>query len=294
LSGDVDLGVIAKSVPGLVGADLANLVNEGAILAARKNKKSISMRDFEEAIERVILGPERKSRIISKEEREVIAYHEAGHAVVMHMLPKCDPVRKITIVSRGMAGGVTWSMPDDDSFLGSKTEFMQDIAGTLGGRAAEAIVFGEITNGASNDLETITRRSRQMITRWGMSEKLGPRVFGKTDDMIFLGREISEQRDYSEKVAQQIDEEVHDMVVGQYEVAVKILTENRDKLDAVAQRLLEVETIGREEFVEIMDGGSSTDTPSSSGAVVPPSAPQPQPGTDRGELPNIGTAPSPA
>ena len=293
LAGDVDVEILAKSTPGLVGADIANLVNEAAILAARKNKKSINMRDFEEAIERVILGPERKSRIIPKDEREVIAYHEAGHAVVMHMLPKCDPVRKVTIVSRGMAGGVTWSMPDNDSMLGSRTEFMQQIAGVLGGRAAEEIVINEITNGASNDLQRVTQIARTMVTRWGMSEKLGPRVFGRAEELVFLGREITEQRDYSETVAELIDEEVHDIVQSQYQVALNVLTDNRHKLEAVAQRLLEVETLERADFLEIM--GEPPEDYTSRGTPLIPNDPQPNPVSDRGsEFPNIGTAPSPA
>jgi len=293
LAGDVDVSIIAKSIPGLVGADIQNLVNEAAILAARKNKKSINMRDFEEAIERVILGPERKSRIISPEEREVTAYHEAGHAVVMHKLPKCNPVRKITIVARGMAGGVTWSMPETDSYLGTRTEYLHMISGALGGRAAEQIVYGEITNGASNDLEQITRIARTMITRWGMSEKLGPRVFGQKEELIFLGREISEQRDYSEEVAETIDSEVYDIVSKQYNVALQILTDHRDKLEAVARRLLEVETIGREEFVKLMGDELPPENPTYTGT---PSTPTPRPNTpsERGDLPNIGTAPSPA
>lgn len=293
LAGDVDLEVVAKSIPGLVGADIANLVNESAILAARKNKKSINMRDFEEAIERVILGPERKSRIITQEEREVTAYHEAGHAVVMHLLPKCNPVRKITIVPRGMTGGVTWSMPEDDSALGSRTEFLHMIAGALGGRAAESITFGEITNGAANDLQQITRIARQMVTRWGMSERLGPRVFGKTEEMIFLGREISEQRDYSEEVAQLIDEEVHEIISSQYDVALDLLSRNRDKLEAVSRRLLEVETIGREEFLEIM-GEEPPQNPVPPSTPLTPKDPTPEYEDRGGELPNIGTAPSPA
>lgn len=293
LAGDVDVEILAKSTPGLVGADIANLVNEAAILAARKNKKSINMRDFEEAIERVILGPERKSRIIPQDEREVIAYHEAGHAVVMHMLPKCDPVRKVTIVSRGMAGGVTWSMPENDSMLGSRTEFIQKIAGALGGRAAEEIAIGEITNGASNDLQRITQIARTMVTRWGMSTKLGPRVFGKAEEMVFLGREITEQRDYSENIAELIDEEVYDIVSTQYQVALNVLTDNRDKLEAVAQRLLEIETLERADFLEIM--GEPPEDMSSSGTPLVPNEPNPNPAPDRGgEFPNMGTAPSPA
>ncbi len=293
LAGDVDLEILAKSTPGLVGADIANLVNEAAILAARKNKKSINMRDFEEAIERVILGPERKSRIIPQDEREVIAYHEAGHAVVMHILPKCDPVRKVTIVSRGMAGGVTWSMPENDSMLGSRTEFTQKIAGALGGRAAEEIAIGEITNGASNDLQRITQIARTMVTRWGMSTKLGPRVFGKAEEMVFLGREITEQRDYSENIAELIDEEVYDIVSTQYEVALNVLNDHRDKLEAVAQRLLEIETLERADFLEIM--GEPPEDTSSSGSPLISNDPNPNPAPDRGgEFPNMGTAPSPA
>ena len=187
LASDVDLDVLARSTPGFVGADLENLVNEAAIVAARKNRKTISMRDFEEATERVVLGPERKSRVISPEERKTIAYHEAGHAVVMHKLPKGQIVRKITIIPRGMAGGVTWSMPADDNNLGSTEEFYDMISGMLGGRAAEEIALEKITNGAANDLERVTSLARTMITRWGMSDKLGLRVFGRKDEMIFLG-----------------------------------------------------------------------------------------------------------
>lgn len=292
LASDVDPSIVAKSIPGFVGADIANLVNEAAIVAARKNKKTISMRDFEEATERVVLGPERKSRIISPEERKTIAYHEAGHALVFHYLPKCDPVRKVTIVARGMAGGVTWTMPEDDSSLGTKSTYLQAVAATLGGRAAEELVFGEITNGASSDLEKVTKISRTMVTRWGMSERLGPRVFGQREELVFLGREISEQRDYGEEVAQAIDEEVHNIVSEQYDLALKVLTDHRDKLDLVAERLLEVETLGREEFLELVGENPpytppASDSPSSSLPIQPSSE-------DHGDLPQMGTAPSPA
>ncbi len=227
LASDVDLTILAKSTPGFVGADLENLVNEAAIVAARKNKKSIGMRDFEEAVERVVLGPERRSRIITDEEKRLIAFHEAGHAIVAHMLPNADPVRKVTIVARGMAGGVTWVMPENDSALGTTQKYLDQIAWTLGGRAAEEIVFGDITNGASSDLEHVTRIARTMITRWGMSTKLGPRVFGQKEELVFLGREIGEQRDYSESIAEQIDEEVHSIVTSAYERALFVLRENR-------------------------------------------------------------------
>jgi cell division protease FtsH len=254
LSSDVDLAVIARSTPGLAGADLENMVNEGAIVAARKNKKTIAMRDLEEALERVLLGPERKSRIISDAEKRMIAYHEAGHAVVMHMLPKCDPVRKVTIVARGMAGGVTWSMPEDDNMSKTAGEFEDMLSGLLGGRVAEEIVFSEVTTGASNDLERVTRIARSMIMRWGMSDKLGPRVFGQKEEMVFLGRDFGEQRDYSESVAEAIDEEVNRLVTQAHERARQILTEYREKLETVTNRLLEVETLSREEFLEIMGG----------------------------------------
>lgn len=297
LSSDVDVNVIAKSIPGFVGADIANLVNEAAILAARKNKKSIAMRDFEEATERVILGPERKSRIVSPKERQVIAFHEAGHALVMHMLPDCDVVRKITIVSRGMSGGATWSMPEDDTMLGTQTEHLHMIAGLMGGRAAEEIVFGEITNGAANDLERVTKIARTMITRWGMSDRLGPRVFGQKEELIFLGREISEQRDYGEAVAQVIDEEVHRIVMEQYELARHILVENRDKVEVVANKLLEVETLGREEFLDLVGERPQTvPSPSRDKDKMAPAARNLSDNAERGSdrPPQMGTAPSPA
>lgn len=298
LATDVDLSVLAKSTPGFVGADLENLVNEAAIVAARKNKKSISMRDFEEAVERVVLGPERRSRIITEEEKRLIAYHEAGHAVVFHMLPNCDPVRKVTIVARGMAGGVTWTMPESDSQLGTTKRYEDQIAGTLGGRAAEEIVFGDITNGASSDLENVTRIARMMVTRWGMSARLGPRVFGQKEELVFLGREIGEQRDYSENIAQQIDEEVHEIVSSAYERALEVLRNNRDKLDALANRLMEVETIGRDDFLEIM--GEPPEHESTSTPPSPPSEQAREAGADGSEAEDdmppapLGTAPSPA
>ncbi len=296
LASDVDLTVLAKSTPGFVGADLENLVNEAAIVAARKNKKSISMRDFEEAIERVVLGPERRSRIITEEEKRLIAYHEAGHAVVFHMLPNCDPVRKVTIVARGMAGGVTWVMPENDSMLGTTQRYIDQITGALGGRAAEEIVFGDVTNGASSDLENVTRIARTMVTRWGMSRKLGPRVFGQKEELVFLGREIGEQRDYSESIAEQIDEEVHAIVSQAYERALQVLRENRDKLEAVAQRLMEVETIGREEFLALMGEPPETPAPTRPSEPRPSGAAEAPEGKTDSEMPPapLGTAPSPA
>ena len=251
LAPDVDLGVMARSTPGFVGADLENLVNEAAILAARRNKKVIGQSELEEAIERVIAGPERKSRLISEEEKRIVAYHEAGHAVVMNALPAADPVHKVSIIARGMAGGYTLAIPEEDRTLMARNKMISDMIGLLGGRAAEELVFDDITSGASNDLERVTRMARAMVTRLGMSNQLGPMVYGQKEELIFLGREISEQRDYSEAVAEQIDQEVRKLVNDAHMRARAILQEYRDKLDNVAQRLLEVETISREEFESI-------------------------------------------
>lgn len=251
LAPDVDLASIARGTPGFVGADLENTVNEAAILAARRNKRAIEQAEFEEAIERVIMGPERKSRLISDEEKRIIAYHEAGHAVVTTALPEADPVQKITIVSRGQASGITWFRPEEDRVLISRKKMMAMLASSLGGRAAEAEVFDDITSGAANDLEQVTRIARTMVTRWGMSEKLGPLVYGQKEELIFLGREIAEQRDYSEAVAEQIDHEVRRIVDEAYRQAIQILRQYRKELDAVANRLLEVETLTREEFEKI-------------------------------------------
>lgn len=251
LDPDVDLGSLARGTPGFVGADLENLVNEAAILAARRNKKSISQGELEEAIERVVMGPERKSRLISDEEKRIIAYHEAGHAVVGNAIPEADPVQKVTIVGRGQAGGLTWFRPQDDRILMSRKKMMATLAYALGGRAAEAEVFDDITSGASNDIEQVTQMARAMVTRLGMSEELGNRVYGQKEELIFLGREISEQRDYSEAIAEQIDREVRKLVDEAYATACDLLRKYRKELDAVATKLLEVETLTREEFEKI-------------------------------------------
>lgn len=251
LSPDVDLNVIARGTPGFVGADLENLVNEAAILAARRNKKIITQPEFEESIERVIAGPERKSRLINKEEKVIIAYHEAGHAIVMHTLPEADPVQKITIIGRGMAAGYTLALPAEDRVLQSRKKMLVEMVGLMGGRAAEQLVFDDYTSGAANDIERVTKIARTMVTRLGMSESLGPMIYGQKEEMVFLGREISEQRDYSEKVAEKIDEEVGRLVKAAFDRARSILIEHRDKLDAVSTRLLEAETISREEFEAI-------------------------------------------
>jgi cell division protease FtsH len=247
----VDLGSIARGTPGFVGADLENLINEGAILAARRNLKAIGQPELEEAIERVVMGPERKSRLISDEEKRIIAYHEAGHAVVVTAIPEADPVQKITIVGRGQAGGVTWFRPEDDRVLTSRRKMVAQLAGALGGRVAEKLVFDDITSGASNDLEQVTRMARAMVTRLGMSTELGSMTYGQKEELIFLGREISEQRDYSEAVAEQIDREVRKLVDEAYGQATGILKKYRQQLDAVAAKLLEVESLNREEFEKI-------------------------------------------
>ncbi len=243
LEKDVDMEVLAKQTPGFSGADLANLVNEAAILAARRNKKKVMMSEFEEAIDRVIAGPERKSRVISPREKEIIAYHEAGHALVASTLPDADPVHKITIVSRGMAGGYTRFLPTEDRHLGTKRQYVAMLASLMGGHAAEELAFEEMTTGPSDDISRATKLARQMVTQWGMSEKLGPRTFGRKEELVFLGREISEQRDYSDKVAEEIDEEVRHIIEEAHETARKALRENRERLDQIARLLIEEETL---------------------------------------------------
>lgn len=259
----LDLATIARGTPGFVGADLENLVNEAAILAARRNKKMIEQSEMEEAIERVVMGPERKSRLISEEEKRIIAYHEAGHAVVGNALPDADPVQKVTIVGRGQAGGVTWFRPEDDRILMSRNKIISTITYALGGRAAEEEIFDDITSGASNDIEQVTRMARNMVTRLGMSEGMGTIAYGQKEELIFLGREISEQRDYSESIAQQIDKEVRKLVDDAYTNAVAILRQYRKELDAVANLLLEKETLTREEFEAIFPppNGKRSGTP---------------------------------
>jgi cell division protease FtsH len=251
LAPGVDLAVLARGTPGFVGADLENLVNEAAILAARRNRKSIGQDEFQEAIERVIAGPERKSRLISPEEKMIVAYHEAGHAIVTHALPNADPVHKVTIVPRGMAGGYMISLPEEDRMMLSRNKLLDDMAVALGGRAAEELVFDDITSGASNDLQRVTQIARSMVTRLGMSRSLGARVYGQKEELVFLGREISEQRDYSDAVAEEIDREVISLVNEAYAKAKTILTKYQDKLEQIAEKLIEVETLTKEEFLKI-------------------------------------------
>jgi len=245
---DVDLDKIARGTVGFVGADIENLVNESAILTARRNKKLISMDEFEEAVEKVMLGPERRSRVITEVEKKIVAFHEAGHALVARLTPGSDPVRKISIIARGTAGGYTLFLPEDDRHLISKSRFMAKLAVLLGGRVAEEIVFGDITTGAGDDLDRVTKMARAMVTQYGMSEILGPLTFGEKEELVFLGKEIGEQRNYGEEVALEIDQEVQRTVKRAYQQARDILTRHRDKLEAIAARLEEEETIDSEAF----------------------------------------------
>jgi cell division protease FtsH len=248
-----DLSVLARKTPGFSGADLYNLLNEAAILAARESRNKITMADLNEASEKVIMGPEKKSRIISKKEREIIAYHEAGHAIVGHLLPKTDPIHKISIISRGRALGVTWSLPEEDKKLTSKAEMEDDLAMMLGGRVAEEIIFKDVTTGASNDLEKATKTAKDMITRFGMSEKLGLQTYGKRDELVFLGKELAEhEKNYSEEVAALIDREVSRFIEEAHLKAKKLLVANKSKLDELATELLKKETVEGKEFEELM------------------------------------------
>ena len=298
----VSMEALARLSPGFSGADLANLLNEGAILAARRSKKVISMIDFEEALERIVAGPERKSRIISDSEKLIIAYHEGGHAVVQRVLPKCDPVSKVTIVSRGMALGYTMALPVEDRYLQSKSEFEDKLAGLLGGNVSERLVFGDTTTGSSNDIEKATTLARRMVTEFGMSDRLGPLSFGKRDELIFLGREIGEQRNYSDEIARQIDEEVRALVDRAYERATEVLVTHRSRLEALAQKLIAEESVDAEGFETLFadlppkqtlhglpprhrdsgdaDGSGGADLPTEKAAapdVPPASAPAPNP-----------------
>ncbi len=253
LADDSGLESVARQTPGFSGADLANLVNEAAILAARRSKSTIGLEEFAESIDRVLMGPERRSRVISQKEKEIVAYHEGGHALVSHILPNADPVQKISIISRGMAAGYTRSMPEEDHLFHSKPQFMDMLAAALGGRVAEEITFGEATTGATNDLERVTQVARAMVTRYGMSERLGPRTFGKREELVFLGREISEQRDYSERVAQEIDDEVHGIILQAYNTTKQTLLENYSKLVQVARHLMQHEVVEGPELTKLFD-----------------------------------------
>jgi cell division protease FtsH len=252
---DIDFKVLARRTPGFTGADLANTLNEAALLAARKDQKMITMIDCEEAIERVIAGPERKSRIMSEKERELTAYHEAGHALVGHYLPTVDPIHKVSIIPRGRAGGYTLALPLEDKNYATRTELTENIVFLLGGRVAEAIALGEISTGARNDLERATKLARTMIMEYGMSEELGPMTFGHGhEELVFLGRDISRDKNYSEKVAADIDREMRSFIDQAYRRAEGIITDHREDLDRVAQALLSRETLEGAEFEALLRG----------------------------------------
>jgi len=293
----VDLLRIAQISPGFSGADLANVVNEAAILAARRNRKVINHLDFEEALEKVSLGPERRSRVISEKEKMIVAYHEAGHALCFKLLSNTNPVHKISIVSRGMAMGVTWSLPQEDRYFRTKKEFEDDIAAALGGWTAEQLhLGGDVTTGASNDIEKATEMARHMVTKYGMSEKLGPLQYGKSDELIFLGRQIQEERNYSEDTSKIIDSEVHEIVDRARRRAYEILTRNRDTLDAVVARLIEQETLSSEEFNKMFNDEAgdmpvaASSGPSDAGPSGLPAGSPPEPEEKR----RTGTGPAPA
>ena len=287
---EIALDTLAKETPGFSGADLSNLVNEAAIMAARQNKKSIFMEDFEEAVERIVSGPERKSRVISPREKEMTAYHESGHAMVAHLLPHADRVHKISIVSRGNMGGHTSLLPDEDRYLWTKNQFSDMLAVMMGGRAAEEQIFDELTTGASNDIERATKTALSMIKQYGMSEVLGPRTFGKREEMIFLGREISEQRDYSDKVAEEIDREVNVLLNQAYHRAQEILTENKTQLVRLAEHLIEHEAVSGDILTRLFNDEDLGDEPGT--PAVPP---EPQPDAPAyAPAPHAPASPQPA
>ena len=288
LDEDVDLERVARQTIGFSGADLANLVNEAAILAARRTKKLIALSEFTEAIDRVLLGPARKSRAITEQEKRITAFHEAGHALVAHVLPNADNPFKVTIVSRGQSGGHTRYLPEEDRNLWTRAQFSDMLAAALGGRVAEELVFNQLTTGAGSDIEQATNIARQMVTRYGMSEKLGPRTFGKREEMVFLGREISEQRDYSDKIAETIDSEVHDIIDSAYNVATEVVREHMPKLEQLSEYLIEYETI------EVDDLNSLWETPPEATDERPESGPEDDPDPQPDSPPIAPAPPAPA
>jgi cell division protease FtsH len=254
LAPNIDLKSIAKGTPGFSGADLANLVNEAALLAARQNKDMVDMHCLEEAKDRVMMGPERRSMTVSEKEREVVAFHEAGHALVAHFLEGSDPIHKVTVVPRGMALGLTASLPEEDVHLTSRKRVRGQLVQLMGGRTAEEIRYDEMWNGASNDIERATRLAQRMVCEWGMSEKLGPRSFGQPQGHVFLGRDINRERDYSEEMAKEIDAEIRSIIDEAHGQALRILTEHRDALERVALTLVERETLDAAEFKMVVEG----------------------------------------
>ncbi len=288
LAPEIDLDTLAAGTPGFTGADLANLVNEAALLAARRGKKTIQQEELEEGIMRVLAGPEKKARLLSEQERKITAYHEMGHALVGHFLENTNPVHKITIVSRGQALGLTISLPTEDKYLQTRSALMDDLAMTLGGRAAEELVFHEITTGAANDLEKVTHTAKQMIMRFGMSEKLGPRVLGRNTDMPFLGREMGHEPDYSDEVAREIDEEIRRVIEEAHDRATRVLQEHMEALHRISAILIERETIDKDQFARLAAGeGEET--------VFPEETPEaePEPEEERKRLPQPKPRPFP-
>jgi cell division protease FtsH len=270
LAASIDLDSLAAGTPGFTGADLRNLINEAALLAARRGKKVIEQEELEEGIMRVIAGPEKKARLLSEKEQRITAYHEMGHALVGHFLEHTDPVHKITVVSRGQALGLTISLPTEDRYLTTRKALLEQIAMTMGGRAAEEIVFNEVTTGAANDIEKVTATAKQMVMRFGMSEKLGPRVLGRNSDMPFLGRDMGHEPDYSEEVAREIDDEIRRIIEDGHDIATRVLKEHLDDLHRISNILIEHETIDSDQFKRLLAGESED-------AVFPPEPVEPEP-----------------
>jgi cell division protease FtsH len=285
LAREIDVDALAGQTPGFTGADLSNLVNEAALLAARNGKREITQDELEEGIMRVIAGPEKKTRVMSNKERKITAYHEMGHAIVGHYLPNSDPVHKISVISRGQALGYTISLPTEDKFLTTRAELQDTMAMTLGGRAAEEIIFGEVTTGASNDLEKVTATAKQMVMRFGMSEKLGPRVFGHDHGMPFLGREFSAEPDYSDEIAREIDDEIRRIVESAHVQAKELLTTHKGSLEKLSEILIKRETIEREQFEALLGGGTEeevfgAEAPPPPEVPIPPASPERAPGRE--------------
>ena len=271
LAPSIDLDSLAGGTPGFTGADLRNLINEAALLAARRGKKVIEQEELEEGIMRVIAGPEKKARLLSEKEQRITAYHEMGHAIVGHFLENTDPIHKITIVSRGQALGLTISLPGEDRYLTTRKALLEQIAMTMGGRAAEEIVFNEVTTGAANDIEKVTATAKSMVMRFGMSEKLGPRVLGRNQDTPFLGLSMSNEPDYSEEVAREIDDEIRRIIEDGHDIATRVLREHLDDLHRISQLLIEHETIDKDQFISLLAGESEE-------SVFPaPADPEPEP-----------------
>jgi len=274
LAAEIDLDTLAAGTPGFTGADLANLVNEAALLAARRGKKQIEQDELEEGIMRVIAGPEKKTRLFSEQERKITAYHELGHAIVGHYLDQESEVHKISIIGRGQALGYTISLPREDRYLTTKANLMNSLAMTLGGRAAEEIVFNEVTTGAANDLEKVTHTAKQMIMRFGMSEKLGPRVLGRNHDMPFLGREMGNEPDYSEEIAREIDDEIRRVIEEAHDTATQVLKKHIDELHRISLILIERETIDKDQFERLLAG--ETEEQVFEPAPAPAETPEPE------------------